>query len=67
MYARLTGEDIASRAEGPLLFLHRTVDVGLNEAVEVEGADGQVRLGRIATLMRKASPSRCSTIRRGSV
>jgi V/A-type H+-transporting ATPase subunit B len=50
MYARLTGEDIADRAEGPLLFLRRTVDVGLNEAVEVEGADGRTRLGRIAAL-----------------
>ena len=50
MYARLIGEDIANRAEGPLLFLRRSVDVGLNEAVEVEGADGQVRLGRIAAL-----------------
>ncbi len=50
MYARLIGEDIANRAEGPLLFLRRSVDVGLNEAVEVEGADGLVRLGRIAAL-----------------
>ncbi len=50
MYARLIGEDIAYRAEGPLLFLKRSLDVGLNEAVEVEGADGSVRLGRIAAL-----------------
>jgi len=50
MYARLIGEEIAERAEGPLLFLQRKVDVGLNEAVEVEGADGRVRLGRIAAL-----------------
>jgi V/A-type H+/Na+-transporting ATPase subunit B len=50
MYARLTGEEIAERAEGPLLFLRRSVDVGLNEAVEVETADGRLRLGRIATL-----------------
>jgi V/A-type H+-transporting ATPase subunit B len=50
MYARLIGEDIADRAEGPLLFLRRTLDVGLNEAVEVEAADGRVRLGRIAAL-----------------
>jgi V/A-type H+-transporting ATPase subunit B len=50
MYARLIGEDIARRAEGPLLFLRRSVDVGLNEAVEVEGADGSLRLGRIAAL-----------------
>ena len=50
MYARLTGEDIAERVDGPLLFLRRTVDVGLNEAVEVESAEGGVRLGRIAAL-----------------
>ena len=50
MYARLIGEDIAERADGPLLFLRRTLDVGLNEAVEVESADGQVRLGRVAAL-----------------
>jgi len=50
MYARLIGEEIARRAEGPLLFLRRSVDVGLNEAVEVEGADGTMRLGRIAAL-----------------
>ena len=50
MYARLIGENIAHRAEGPLLFLRRTVDAGLNEAVEVESADGPVRLGRIAAL-----------------
>lgn len=50
MYARLIGEDIADRADGPLLFLRRTLDVGLNEAVEVESADGQVRLGRVAAL-----------------
>ena len=50
MYARLIGEEIAQRAEGPLLFLRRSVDVGLGEAVEVEGADGSNRLGRVAAL-----------------
>ncbi|MCG6940240.1 MAG: V-type ATP synthase subunit B [Thiohalocapsa sp.] len=50
MYARLIGEDIANRVDGPLLFLRRTVDVGLNEAVEVEDGSGQARLGRIAAL-----------------
>jgi V/A-type H+-transporting ATPase subunit B len=50
MYARLIGEDIAERADGPLLFLRRTLDVGLNDAVEVESADGRVRLGRVAAL-----------------
>ena len=50
MYARLTAEEAANRVEGPLLFLHRTLDVGYNEAVEVEGSDGVVRLGRVATV-----------------
>jgi V/A-type H+-transporting ATPase subunit B len=50
MYARLTGEDIANRVDGPLLYLSRSVDAGLNEAVEVEDDDGRVRLGRIAAL-----------------
>jgi V/A-type H+-transporting ATPase subunit B len=40
----------ATRIAGPLLFLRRTVDVGLNEAVEVEDSEGRVRLGRVAAL-----------------
>jgi len=47
---RLTVEDAATRLEGPLLFLKRTLDVGLNDAVEVKGRDGKVRLGRIAAI-----------------
>jgi len=54
MYARLIGDDIANRVDGPLLSLRRTVDVGLNEAVEVEDAGGGVRLGRIAALDEEA-------------
>ncbi len=50
MYAKLTAEDAAVQVEGPLLFLRRTVDVGLNEAVQVQGADGRVRLGRVVTI-----------------
>ena len=50
MYARLTVEDAATQIEGPLLFLRRAVDTGLNEAVEVEGVDGRTRLGRVATI-----------------
>ncbi len=42
--------DAARRIEGPLLFLERTLDVGLNEAVEVIGSDKRRRLGRIAAL-----------------
>jgi V/A-type H+-transporting ATPase subunit B len=48
--AELTVSDVAERVEGPLLFLRRTVNVGLNEAVYVTGSDGSPRLGRVATL-----------------
>ena len=47
---RLTVERAATRLEGPLLFLRRTVDAGLGDAVEVRGADGRSRLGRVAAL-----------------
>jgi len=40
----------ANRLEGPLLFVRRTIEVGLNEAVEVRGADAHRRLGRIAVV-----------------
>ncbi len=50
MYAPLTAADAATGLEGPLLFLRRTVDVGLAEAVEVLGRDGTRRLGRVAAL-----------------
>ncbi len=46
----LTVEGAATRLEGPLLFLRRTLDVGLYDAVEVRGADGRSRLGRIAAI-----------------
>ena len=44
----LTVEGAATKLEGPLLFLRRTLDVGLYDAVDVRGADGHSRLGRIA-------------------
>jgi V/A-type H+/Na+-transporting ATPase subunit B len=47
---RLTTEGAATRLEGPLLFLRRTLDVGLHDAVEVTGPDGRARRGRVATL-----------------
>jgi V/A-type H+-transporting ATPase subunit B len=47
---RLTVEGAATRLEGPLLFLRRTLDVGLADAVEVRGPDGRDRLGRIAAI-----------------
>jgi vacuolar-type H+-ATPase subunit B/Vma2 len=34
----------------PLLFLRRTLDVGLHDAVEVHGGDGRSRLGRVAAI-----------------
>jgi V/A-type H+-transporting ATPase subunit B len=46
----LTVTGAASRLEGPLLFLRRTLDVGLNHAVAVKGGDGRTRLGRIAAI-----------------
>ncbi|MBD5805253.1 V-type ATP synthase beta chain [Azoarcus sp. Aa7] len=50
MRPRLSVEGAARRLEGPLLFLRRTVEVGYNEAVEVAGGDGVVRLGRVASV-----------------
>ena len=47
---RLTVERAATRIEGPLLFLRRTLDVGLHDAVEVRGGDGRARLGRVAAI-----------------
>ncbi len=48
-YASLRAEG-ALGLEGPLLFLRRRVDAGLGEGVVVEGRDGRMRLGRIASL-----------------
>ena len=39
-----------TRIDGPLLFLARTAAAGFNEAVEVVGDDGRVRLGRVAAV-----------------
>ena len=47
---RLTVEGAATRLEGPLLFLRRTLAVGLHDAVDVRGSDGRSRLGRIAAI-----------------
>jgi V/A-type H+-transporting ATPase subunit B len=47
---RLTAEGAATRLEGPLLFLRRTLDVGLGDAVEVSGSDGRARRGRVAAI-----------------
>ena len=50
MRPNLVVSGAACRLEGPLLFLRRTLNVGLNEAVTVTGGDRRTRLGRIATL-----------------
>jgi V/A-type H+-transporting ATPase subunit B len=50
MFAEVKTQGTATRLEGPLLFLRRNVDVGLNEAVEVVDANGRKRLGRVSTL-----------------
>ena len=50
MYAELSVVGTATSIEGPLLFMRRNVDVGLNDAVDVIGRDGKRRLGRISLL-----------------
>ena len=47
---QLTVERAATRLEGPLLFLRRTLDVGLNDAVDVRGGDGRRRFGRVVAI-----------------
>jgi V/A-type H+-transporting ATPase subunit B len=50
MRPNVVAEDAATRLAGPLLFARRSVNCGLGDAVEVSGADGVGRLGRIAAL-----------------
>jgi V/A-type H+-transporting ATPase subunit B len=50
MHPRVIVRDAAARLAGPLLFLRRTLEVGLNESVEVRGADSRPRLGRVAAI-----------------
>ncbi len=47
-FTELSITGAARRLEGPLLFLERTIRVGLNSAVEVLGPDGVARVGRVA-------------------
>ena len=49
-FTELCVSGAARRLEGPLLFLERTVRVGLNSAVEVIGPDGAARVGRVALI-----------------
>ncbi len=53
MRAELTLEHSVQRIEGPLLFLERKVEVGLNAHVEVLGQDGRERIGRVAAVDEK--------------
>lgn len=50
MRAEVSLENSVRRIEGPLLFLARRADVGLNSFVEVIDVDGQTRIGRVVTL-----------------
>jgi len=50
MRADLLVENATSRIEGPLLFLERTVRVGLNHAVEVISEHSVPKIGRVAAL-----------------
>ena len=52
MRPELSTQGTATAIDGPLLFLRRNVDVGLNEAVHVMSAGAPPRLGRIAALDR---------------
>lgn len=50
MFVEVKSMSSATRLEGPLLFLKRNVNVGLNEAVEVIDDQGRKRLGRVSSL-----------------
>jgi V/A-type H+-transporting ATPase subunit B len=50
MRATLSAEGAVTRITGPLVFARRTVDIGLNSAVQVVGPDGHRRIGRVVAL-----------------
>ncbi len=50
MRAELTLEHVVQRIEGPLLFLERKVEIGLNARVDVLDHDGRERIGRVAAI-----------------
>lgn len=54
MRPELSAQGTATAIEGPLLFLKRNVEVGLNEAVEILHTDGRSRPGRIAAVDEEA-------------
>jgi len=43
-------DEVVTAIEGPLLFLRRNVNVGLGDAVEVTGAGGHARIGRVVAI-----------------
>jgi len=54
MRAELTLEHSVQRIEGPLLFLERKVEIGLNARVDVLDHDGRERIGRVAAIDERA-------------
>ena len=50
MQPSVTVRDAARRLEGPLVFLARTLEVGLQDGVQVRGRDGRERLGRVVAI-----------------
>ena len=50
MLFELRVADAVTAIEGPLLFLRRTVNVGLNDAVEVSMEGGRQRIGRVVAI-----------------
>ena len=54
MRPELSVQGTATAIEGPLLFLRRNVEVGLNEAVEIHSAGLPPKLGRVAMLDRES-------------
>jgi V/A-type H+-transporting ATPase subunit B len=55
MQADITLHDSVRRIEGPLLFVARKVDLGLNSQVAVLDGQGQERVGRVAALDRETA------------
>ncbi|HTQ83878.1 MAG TPA: V-type ATP synthase subunit B [Pseudolabrys sp.] len=52
MRPELSVRGTATAIEGPLLFLRRNVEIGLNEAVEIHGGGLPPKLGRVVSLDR---------------
>ena len=54
MRPELSVQGTATAIDGPLLFLRRNVEAGLNEAVEILSKDDPPKLGRVAALDRES-------------